>query len=438
MADVMQTGPVVILPGTDELNRGDQALVWQTRAIAQRAGYGGKFYMLSAPGTSTHQSLAEGIGALAPILSHPQSRYDPKTNLRYGPMLTLIWGVIALFDIARSLGLLTSLGRRIMRPFLSAEERQTLRMMSESSACFVKGGGFIHSTASVTDPYRAYFFLFHVLLASSLGKKVFVMPNSFGPFEGRIYRGIVRAALKRCDLVTSRESISQSALAEIGIESQVFPDLAFGLASKVADGDSPIAGIKEANPGKKIVGLTARPYRFPGTPDPGLAYEKYVSEMARLIDLMKQGDYMPVFIEHVISEGHHESDLSAIMDIKRMPSAVDVPIVSVPDYNCRELKHVYGECDYVVGTRFHSVIFSLSEGTPSIAIAYGGNKGTGIMRDADLGKFVTKIESFSAERTWDQLGQLSRMSDIDQLLTSLRGRYNAEFDRLVEMIEECP
>ena len=34
----------------------------------------------------------------------------------------------------------------------------------------------------------------------------------------------------------------------------------------------------------------------------------------------------------------------------------------------------------MVGTRFHSVIFSLNVGVPSIAIAYGGNKGKGIMR----------------------------------------------------------
>lgn len=436
MVEQPHEGPVVILPGTDELNRGDQALVWQTKSIAERAGFSGKYKMLISPGGASEQSRVHGITPLVPLLRHPSTRYKPTTNLKYGVALTLIWGAIAVGDTVRCLGLLTRLGRWLMRPLLSLEERKTLNAIETSSACFVKGGGFIHSTSSVADPYRAFFFLFHIFLAQSFGKKVFVMPNSFGPLNGRLYRKIVRTALNRCSIVTARESISQSALAGIEIESQIFPDLAFGLQGVKPTSPSPIAAIRRDQPNKKIVGLTARPYRFPGAPDPKAAYTRYVAEMANFIALLKNDGHLPVFIEHVISDGHHESDISAIEDVMRHEGAVDTPIISVPDFNCEGLKSLYGECDYVVGTRFHSVIFALSEGTPAIAIAYGGNKGLGIMRDANLEEFVTPIEEFSAQRAFAQFSQLSAMEDIDVRLLDLRERYRADHDRLVGLVKD--
>ena len=70
-------------------------------------------------------------------------------------------------------------------------------------------------------------------------------------------------------------------------------------------------------------------------------------------------------------------------------------LVSNDEYNCRDLKDIYRQFNYVVGTRFHSVIFSMSERTPSIAIEYGGNKGDGIMKDMGLSKLGTPIEEIN-------------------------------------------
>jgi len=53
---------------------------------------------------------------------------------------------------------------------------------------------------------------------------------------------------------------------------------------------------------------------------------------------------------------------------------------------------VYSNIYVFVGTRFHSLIFSMTSKVPSISIAYGGNKGVGIMKDFDLGDYVVKID----------------------------------------------
>ena len=52
----------------------------------------------------------------------------------------------------------------------------------------------------------------------------------------------------------------------------------------------------------------------------------------------------------------------------------------------------------MIGTRFHSVIFALNSGTPSLAIAYGGNKAYGIMQEIGLSKYVYPIEDLQPKR----------------------------------------
>lgn len=66
------------------------------------------------------------------------------------------------------------------------------------------------------------------------------------------------------------------------------------------------------------------------------------------------------------------------------------------ELNCQDVEKIYSYYDFMIGTRFHSVIFSLNVGTPSIAIAYGGNKGKGIMEDlgnSDFSIDIDKLES---------------------------------------------
>ena len=63
-----------------------------------------------------------------------------------------------------------------------------------------------------------------------MGINVYVMPNSFGPFDGPGSALLVKSVLKKCKVITSRESISQKTLSSCtGLQSELYPDLAFYL-----------------------------------------------------------------------------------------------------------------------------------------------------------------------------------------------------------------
>ena len=56
----------------------------------------------------------------------------------------------------------------------------------------------------------------------------------------------------------------------------------------------------------------------------------------------------------------------------------------------RQIKAAYNQLDFLIGTRFHSVIFSLTSGVPCIAIEYE-HKSRGIMRELGLEHWVLAI-----------------------------------------------
>lgn len=424
----------IILPSCDDGNRGDQALVWRTREIVAAAGIADECLMLTDKVYDSPQSEAEGIGMLMPILRHPSSRFVPKSNMNYGSIIYIIWGLISIVDGVRSLLLLNPITRVLFSVLFSSSEKKTLTEFKSADAFVVKGGGFIHTTNSLADSYKAYFFLYHVLLAQSLGKPVYVMPNSFGPLEGAFYQSIVRKALSRCKVVASRESVSQDMLSAIGVKSQLFPDLAFGLeSSKNASGY--LHSVRLIHKERPIVGITARPYRFPGASNPKASYEKYISEMATFARSLYAQGFVPVFVEHVLSQGEHESDITAIDAITARLKAGEYEVFRNSILNCRQLKAVYGECDFVVGTRFHSVIFALSEGIPAIAIGYGGNKGRGIMRDLGFPELVIPIEDFSSIQAMEIFKDAKNNPRLIEKVETLEALAKSRHNEIVKLIE---
>ena len=86
---------------------------------------------------------------------------------------------------------------------------------------------------------------------------------------------------------------------------------------------------------------------------------------------------------HTLGPSSHEDDRLAIKSVlEALTDEVRQLTSYIEDVNltCKDVEKIYSYYDYMVGTRFHSVIFSLNVGVPSIAIAYGGNKGKGIMK----------------------------------------------------------
>lgn len=387
----------VIIPGCSDLNRGDQALVWETKRLAEDAGFKGEFYLTSERNEPVEQSKKIGLKIIPPILEHPSRKFRSKENISYTMSLKMKWGLVAVFDLLGSMFILCNATRGIAKRFLSQEKREAVQILEDADALFMKGGGLLQTYGGLSSTYSMYFWTYPILLANKMKKPVYVMPNSFGPFEGPFVKAIAKKALSGCKVLTSRETLSQDMVKDdLGLDIQNYPDLAFTLPKADLNKDE-IFKKYNLPSDRKLVAFTMRPYRFPNSENPEEAYETFKHELAEFISWVYEQGFMPVIVEHTLAVNAHENDGACIADVTKMIEQEKYRIISNVDYDCHDLKCIYSFCDYIVGTRFHSVIFSFGCDVPGIAIAYTGNKSQGIMHDIGLDDYVINIADVKAE-----------------------------------------
>lgn len=388
----------LIIPPCSDFNRGDQALVWETARFAKEAGYEGDYYFMAETKEPVEQSLSHGLKPVQPILEHPSKRFKSTKNISMNFQLILKWGVVSVMDLTWSLLLLTPL-RDLVATCFSKGKRETYNLFRKADVIFVKGGGFIHSYGGKTALYYIYFQLYHIFLAQSLGKEVYICPNSFGPFMGLGVKYLVKKALKKSKMVTAREERSANMCRrDLGIAVESYPDFGFFLPDTAYGDKKTFMSSLQVPQERKVVAITARPHRFPYSDNPRKAYENFVRSMRNFAEWLYAEGLFPVFIEHVYAINDHENDSYCIEHITKGMGKGHFAYFSDRTINCQELKRIYGYFDYIVGTRFHSMIFAMSNMVPGIAITYVGNKGEGIMEDMGMKDYYIPIHEVTEEK----------------------------------------
>lgn len=383
----------IIIPNCSDLNRGDQALVWETQRIAEEAGYIGKYYVTVEDNEPIEQSRQHGLTPISMLLKHPSRFFKYNDNITYNFTLKMKWGIIAVFDLMFSFLLLQPWILNLFYPFFNREKKLSIDTFKEADAIFIKGGGFVHYYGGLTSFYYAYFSLYHIFFAARHKKEIYFMPNSMGPYDGPFIKWIVKKALKKCNLVAVRETLSQKmAKEELGMTFPFYPDLALYLPNSSLKKEDIL---KKYNipQGKKIVAITMRPHRFPKSKTPKEDYLYFKQEIAKFIEWLYSQNYLPMLVDHTLAINTNENDAICIHEVTQMLNSNHFFYFSDKNLNCQELKSIYSICDYIVGTRFHSVIFSFSNLVPGLAITYTGNKAQGIMHDFGLDEYAINIET---------------------------------------------
>lgn len=414
----------VILPGNTDLNRGDQALIWESVELCKFSGLTGQYYLLECGlneeevHKQSWQTKKKGYNFIAPVLLHPgrgKKHGSKNESYMYSKTQIITWGLRAAIDLISSMALLSKLKiiNKIGLKMINEQQRESYKTISEANAVILKGGGLLHSYGKITDIYYIYYSLYHLLLAERLNIPVIVMPNSYGPFKGKIVNILLKKALGNAKIVTSREGISREVLREFtNVNSEIYPDLGFFLKNSNKFNAKKYL-LKKGVPigDKKCIGMTLRPYRFPKSDNPKEKYENYISSIAKYIKWLEENNYFLVMVAHTLGPSAHEDDRIAIKDVLNKCTSKNIVYIEDENLDCEDIKSLYSELDFVIGTRFHSAIFAMASGVPSIAISYGGNKGEGIMKDMGLEKYVVPIEEINYDSLVEKTIDLDNNSD---------------------------
>lgn len=435
---------ILIVPSNTDLNRGDQSLTWGSIKIAKEIDEDAEICLYKSGAKSlkhdevNKQTEQLGYKILTRILLHPR-REENDHEIKRNRLVYFTWGFRALRDIVVTLMLLSKWRwiNRLAITRLSPEQKETYDYFVQLDIVLVKGGGFLHSYGSLFDPYVMYFQLFDIFLARKLGKKVIVLPNSIGPLKNSIARLIVKKALSKCSIVSTREGVSEQYVKQLGLPVLRSPDLGFYLKPSGKNFEEYLRSQELLSSFSQRVAITLRPYRFDGKANRLDLYKNYINQIKLVVEGLIQRKYVVSLVAHTIGPSAHEDDTIPLLDLYSFFKNNDnVNYLYDKSWNCRDVEKLYSYYDLVIGTRFHSVIFSLNVNTPAIAIAYGGNKAVGIMNDIGLSQFVVPIENPNAETILDRVGEVSdQKKEYLKKITNYKERLKQERSVLLNTIK---
>lgn len=281
-----------------------------------------------------------------------------------------------------------------------------------------------------------------ILTGALLGKPVVMWAESLGPFRKSLTKHLVKYTLNHVSLITIREELSRKYLEEIGISHipvHVTADPAFLLQPcdpvrvnqilqeiDVDPQGKPIiglsfsqsylaGGVKKTRKLKLINDLSAflqyvlpEKYYFKllsqgrSTQEYAKTRQNYVKELALVADfLAEQYNAIVLLIPHIIHPIVGEEDFHReIFEIARNKNKIRI---LEGNYSASERKGLIGICDLFVGGRMHANIAALSQGVPSIGLAYS-YKFEGIM--ALLGQEKYVINEIASQKIIEKINDL--------------------------------
>lgn len=271
---------------------------------------------------------------------------------------------------------------------IKSEEPKTdfIRSINEADIVLSCGGGFMQCR-SVKEFLSDFIFHYAQLnVARKLHKNYVVFAQTIGPFNPFIIKKL-KKIMNDAKAVIAREQISYDYVKMHYPTAELYQtaDIAFLLQKKCAP-----TLIEKNN--KLKVGITVRDWNFPNSKDRKKSQRKYLQSFINFLNLRENNKYDFYLMPQVIGPGI-DNDLIPSREILDKVKGNNVHLITF-DLSPEEIKFMYSQMDYFIGTRMHSNIFSLSEGVPCLAISYD-YKTDGIMKMADQSYYVIKIDELN-------------------------------------------
>lgn len=257
---------------------------------------------------------------------------------------------------------------------------------------------------SFSDIYglgRLFYVALPQLLVLFMGRELFLLPQTLGPFRGRIARFIAKYIIGHARMAYSRDFIGQKWIGEflgsrlLAEKVRFCYDVGFVLEpippEKIDVGD--LLAKKKEN--CCVVGMNISGLLFMGGYTRknmfGLKIE-YRELVYDILDLlMRKPEVVVLLVPHVFGPPEN-SESDAVVCERIYNDQVMAPYKSrlflvKGEHNQNTIKYVIGLCDFFIGSRMHACIAALSQCIPAVAIAYS-NKFLGVMQTIAVDSLV--------------------------------------------------
>ena len=358
-------------------NKGDLAIILGLMEGLKKKNKNIKFSIIGRYIDEREWWAKRGVGFFVPVLSTPKKgRWRAiRFVIRYHISLCLLnWPIVATW-------------------FYSPEKIKTLKAYQDADLVISKGGSFFRE-----PEYKINFFpigimghLHQLILARKFKKPIVLLAQSFGPINNPYSRYIISKLFKKCDLITTRDTESETFLRQrLNISKNLFSagDLAFLLDGQrePVRADAVTQSITEnKRKGYKCIGLTVRSW------SDQKEFESYIASINSLLARGSEENLCFYFMPQVVGPYKEDDRRVSNMIWNNLPSPIkDKTMVIEKELEIGELLNLYGQMDYFVATRLHSAVFSILNNVPVMAIGYEP-KTIAIFNDLNIRDFFFDI-----------------------------------------------
>lgn len=309
------------------------------------------------------------------------------------------------------------------------------RQLKRTDLLIVSGGGQIDEEwgGAFGHPYALFKWS---VIAKITGTPFVVLSVGASPIQTRVAHFFVSTALRNADFCSFRDSQSQNLVESLGIKvrSAVTADLAFGLPLT-----DYVEKSREAD-GHRIIGIGTIAYghleRWP-TPDVKV-YDRYVTAMAEFVgEILRQG-FSVVFFSSATTE-----DFVSRSIVEHLPAELREKCrdrIMIPKIETmKELLEQMIRTEYIVASRFHSVLLSLVLNKPVIALSFD-RKVDWLMLNAGLSAYTLDIRGFDPKDLsalfWRANEEKERIEACTRAFNdACRASVERQFEELVEAVK---
>jgi len=257
-----------------------------------------------------------------------------------------------------------------------------------------------------------------------------MLPQTYGPFQGRIARVLARSILRRAEVVYSRDQEGLEYARQIlgptaAHKARLSPDVAFVLDTRVPTDLGILPASELRAQGSILVGLNVSGLLYSGgyTRDNMFGLKADYPDLVRQIAerLLDHQGVVVLLVPHVFpaADMECESDPNACRQVFEMlrPEYPGRVFLAHGRYDQAEVKHVIGLCDFFLGSRMHACIAALSQCIPAVGMAYS-RKFHGVFESIGLQDCVADIRSSEQGEIEDLVSAIfARRQDIRQHLS---------------------
>lgn len=265
------------------------------------------------------------------------------------------------------------------------------------------------------------------LLAKICRCRLLFVSVGAGPVHRRRGKSLIKVALALADYRSFRDESSKEHLERAGVSTEddpVFPDLVFSLPEDVIPEPAPTTG---SRPVVGIGVMVSAGRDVLGRSDDGI-YRSYVENLARTGEwLVGRGYDVRLLIGDHLDASVVDDVRAAILE--RLPVDAHRHILYTPPATTEELLSQIGATEFLVATRFHTIVFALICNKPVISVSFH-HKCDSLMQAMGLGRYRLDGNNLRAEDLTERLVELD--ANAESLKRQISGK-NREFRRRLDL-----